>query len=324
MFPIPNMNTLSLYHWDYDHRRPSSDRPFLTFSIAIFQWQPKASGKGLKKVNASRVCGYGADPATVYAKAREVCNRLNAENASVQSRPSWLQTSYSVPQPGWLIVPREERNLPGSTVRSIRIAVMKRLLLPAGFVKGRRGTYVRRIGNQIHLIDFQPDKAGHRYTINLGFHYDFLPPFLAGNRIRLEDYHQLDCIFDARIGQFIGNRHDRWFEYGTSRTQLENAFEENAALCLRILSHHQRKWADPRRWLKASDEASKLQKLASPWRVEQPERKLAAFAEFFSRKQLDFNRRKRLQDEMLPQIQSHGFSASDRLTRDELYERRGG
>jgi hypothetical protein len=49
------MATISIYHWDYDHRRPSSEQPFLTFSIAIFRWQPKASGKGLKKVNACRV-----------------------------------------------------------------------------------------------------------------------------------------------------------------------------------------------------------------------------------------------------------------------------
>jgi hypothetical protein len=98
------MTALSLYRWDYDRRRPSSEMPFLTFSIAIFQWQPKASGKGLKKVNASRVCGYGADPQSMYAKAQDICDRLNAENASVGERPKWLQRTYTVPKPNWLVV----------------------------------------------------------------------------------------------------------------------------------------------------------------------------------------------------------------------------
>lgn len=316
------MKALTLYHWDYDHRPPSTELPFLSFSIAIFQWQPKASGKGLKKVNASRVCGYGADPQSMYAKAQEVCDRLNAEHASVYKRPKWLQKTYSVSQPKWLIVPREQSDLPGSVVRSIRLAVMKRVLLPVGFMKGRSGTYVRRIGDQVHLIDFQPDKWGHRYTVNLGFHYEFLEPFFAGKRIKLEDYHLLDCMLDARIGCFVGNGHDRWFDYGDSRQRLEELFQENAALCLKILAAHQKKWADPTRWLKAGDKPSKLQRLASPWRVERPEVKLAELVKSLSERKADFERRKRLQDEILASIKTRGFSASDRLTRDEVHKRR--
>ena len=55
------MTAYSLFRWDDDRSRPRPKLPFLTFSIAIFQWQPKASGKGLKKVNASRVHGYETD-----------------------------------------------------------------------------------------------------------------------------------------------------------------------------------------------------------------------------------------------------------------------
>src|SRR6185295_11648276 len=131
---------LSIYQWDFDHRPPTVDPPFLTFSIAIFQWQPKASGKGLKKVNASRVCGYGADPETMFAKAREICDRLNRERASVSSRPKWLQKQYSVPRPKWLINEPKGKELPPSVVRSIRESVMKRLLLPEGFVKATHAT----------------------------------------------------------------------------------------------------------------------------------------------------------------------------------------
>ena len=36
----------------------------------------------------------------------------------------------------------------------------------------------------------------------------------------------------------------------------------------------------------------------------------------------DFERRKRLQDELLASVKIHRFSASDRLTRDEVHERK--
>ena len=38
--------------------------------------------------------------------------------------------------------------------------------------------------------------------------------------------------------------------------------------------------------------------------------------------EIDFERRKRLQDEILAEIKQRGFSASDRRTRDEVHERR--
>jgi hypothetical protein len=97
------MTTHSLYRWDYDRSRPRATLPFLTFSIAIFQWQPKAAGKGLKRVNASRVHGYEADRKGVYAKAQEICDRLNTAGVDVGNKPSWLKKRYSVPRPKWLI-----------------------------------------------------------------------------------------------------------------------------------------------------------------------------------------------------------------------------
>jgi hypothetical protein len=36
----------------------------------------------------------------------------------------------------------------------------------------------------------------------------------------------------------------------------------------------------------------------------------------------DFERRTRLQDEILAKVRQRGFSASDRLTRDEVHERK--
>ena len=36
----------------------------------------------------------------------------------------------------------------------------------------------------------------------------------------------------------------------------------------------------------------------------------------------DFERRRKLQDEILAKVRQRGFSASDRLTRDEVHERK--
>ena len=156
--------------------------------------------------------------------------------------------AISVSKPKWLIIPSEQTDLPGSIVRSIRLAVMKRVLLPAGFVKGKGGRYVRRISDQIHLIYFQPDKWGHRYTVNLGFHYEFLKPLFARKRIPLPQYHLLDCALQARIGFFKCGR-DKWFEYGDNRTRLEEQLKQNATDALQILSRYSKRWVDPRIWL---------------------------------------------------------------------------
>ena len=277
------MTGLSVYRWDFDRRRPSVSSAFLTFSIAIFQWQPKASGKGLKQVNAGRVCGYAADPQCMYAKAQEICDRLNAEEASVLARPKWLQKQYSVAKPEWLVIPRFQTDLPGSVVRNIRQTVMKRTLLPAGFVKGRGGTYIRRHDNQIHLIDFQADRWGHRYTVNLGFHYAFLQPFFARKRIPLAKYHLLDCAFQARIGPFKIGR-DMWFDYGTDRKRLHELFEQNAADSLQILSRYSKKWADPTRWLKRSKaNSSSVPRVWGRWYVPEYATFLSELARRFER-----------------------------------------
>ena len=49
-----------------------------TFSVGIFQWLPKASGKGLKKSAVIvRVKGYISEPEKVYQKAKEICLQLD-------------------------------------------------------------------------------------------------------------------------------------------------------------------------------------------------------------------------------------------------------
>lgn len=49
-----------------------------TFSVGIFQWIPKASGKGLKKSTVKfRIKGNVVDAEKVYCKAKELCESLN-------------------------------------------------------------------------------------------------------------------------------------------------------------------------------------------------------------------------------------------------------
>lgn len=258
------MSVTSIYHWDFDRRLPNNEAGFVRFSIAIFQWQPKASGKGLKKVNASRVCGFGMDPQRMYAKAQEICDRLNAEGASVAERPKWLQRQYSVPKPPTLIIPRVSDDFPGSVVRSIRQVVMKRTLLPAGFTRRKGGAYVREQGDQIHLIGFQSSLFGHQYTVNLGFHYSFLPSLFAAKTGGSRDWCELDCGLEARIGQFQEGKRDRWFEWGSDRARIERLFEENAADCLRIFSEASKRFTDPRRLL-IGKSAAVNNRFVQPW-----------------------------------------------------------
>jgi len=260
------MSALSLCHWDFNRVPDDSNPDFLTASIAIFQWQPKASGKGLKKVNACRVCGYMLSRHDLYVKAQELCDRLNAEGGSALAPPQWLQKTYSVPRPRGLVIPRGERDLPGSVVRSIRLRVMKRILLPAGFVKGQEGTYVRRVRDQIHLIDFQAARFGHEYVVNLAFHYSFVPPLFASKKIKLADYSQLDCGLRARTGDFTSSKRDQWFPYGMDRAKLEQVLEDNAAECLRAFDISAKRFADPAKLLRGRT-ATIDKRAVSPWRT---------------------------------------------------------
>ena len=54
-----------------------------TFSVGIFQWLPKRSGRGLKRGKVvQRVRGLASDPEEVFALARAICDRLNGGGES--------------------------------------------------------------------------------------------------------------------------------------------------------------------------------------------------------------------------------------------------
>ena len=52
---------------------------WLTFSVGVFEWVPRANGKGTKRSKAKvRVKGPTRTPDLVYAKAREIADSLDA------------------------------------------------------------------------------------------------------------------------------------------------------------------------------------------------------------------------------------------------------
>jgi hypothetical protein len=231
------MNTRSIYHWDFNRLSADFDSRFETCSIAIFQWQPKASGKGLKKVNASRVCGYTDHVAKVYEKAQEICDRLNVEQATVTRRPAWLQKQYSVPRPKSAAPRLPVGRLTPATVRSLRERVMKQQLLPHGFVRGKDATWIRARGKQIQLIYFQGSKYGDEYFVNLGVHFTPLTPLFVKQKILLNQYSFLDCGLQMRLpGEFL---------YGSDRDSLEKLLKANVASCLKAFAQAERAFPWP-------------------------------------------------------------------------------
>ena len=67
---------------------PAMSMNCLTFSLGIFRWLLKASGKGLKKSAVMyRVKGYTSNPEPVYKRAKEICEELDEEFPHI---PMWL------------------------------------------------------------------------------------------------------------------------------------------------------------------------------------------------------------------------------------------
>ncbi|MGE0609639.1 MAG: DUF4304 domain-containing protein [Pirellulales bacterium] len=249
------------YEWDYERSPLTQESGFITLSIGVFQWLPKANGKGLKKSKSIRVAGYMSEPERVYDKAQELCDHFNKAGVRAESPPPWVQKQYSVPQPFDMVVERTDE-LTSGQVRAARIQVMKRVPAPRGFVRGDDGAYARRRDGQIHLIQFQASKYGHEYTVNLGFHYDFLPPFYHKTTIPLVEYDLLDCAISERIGYFTPEKRDLWFPYGNNHEVLKQMLEENVRVCLAAFDEVTHRWADPGRWLSNAS----LQSLR-PWTV---------------------------------------------------------
>ena len=234
------------FQWTFDPSpAAAAGTGFDTFSVGVYQWRPKASGRGLKKSTTIRVCGYTAEPQRVYDRATELCRQLNAANVDAAGLPPWVQKQYAVPRPAGRPVERRSDRLTPSQVRSVRLRVARDHLLPVEFVVGTNATYVRRRGDQIHLVGFQGSKYGDEFTVNLGFHYAFVPPPGTEQPTPLAAWREVDCGFRARIGGFVGDGRDLWFKYGIDRAALAGVMTRCVADALAVFDRIGVEWADP-------------------------------------------------------------------------------
>jgi hypothetical protein len=240
------MSKADRFGWDFDRRSTQRMEGFETFSVGIFQWMTKASRKDLKKSGAvTRVLGYTAEPDLVYKKAIEICARLNRESASADNPPMWLQKQYSVPAPAGMVIDRVSNEFTSAQVRAARLKIAKEYLLPAGFVTGKDATYIRQLEDQVHLINFQGSMYGHKFTVNVGFHYDFIPPIFHQKIQPISDFGLLDCIVSSRIGLFMDAKRDTWFEYGEEHALLRENLRLCATTCLTLFNGLAERWRDP-------------------------------------------------------------------------------
>lgn len=210
---------------------------------------PKLSGEGLKRSTTLRVQGYCEEADRAFAKADEVCERLNRENVRSNDLPPWVRKTYSVPKPVGYEPGRFYSGLTGAEVRRIREKVMADELLPLGFTKGNAGTYVRQHGDQIHLIDFQASQYGGHFYVNLGFHYAFVPPLFHRGLLALSEFHLLDCLFTNRIELLATEPLESHIRYGTDKGELKAQFVQCAANALLILDETAAAWREPSRAL---------------------------------------------------------------------------
>ena len=73
--------------YDYDWAgacKPGGREAFnsITFSVGVFQWLPKSSGKGLKRGKViKRIKGYSAKPEEVYKQADQLCKEFDSHRA---------------------------------------------------------------------------------------------------------------------------------------------------------------------------------------------------------------------------------------------------
>jgi hypothetical protein len=126
--------------------------------------------------------------------------------------------------------------------RTIRKRVSARLLEPLDFVAN--GTmYSAHRGGQIHGIAFQASKYGGQFTINLGFHYDFIPAVFSLERKPFSDFGPCDHWLNARLNNFIPG-HGAWWTYGDSKGECEATTTNVIQQSLAVLDDYANRWED--------------------------------------------------------------------------------
>ncbi len=241
------------FRWAYDRSDWEGRVDATTFSVGLYQWLPKAAG-GLKRSTTIRVSGYVARADTVYAKADELCERLNREQVRLDARPAWLQKSYAVPKPPDFEKPRRSTDLTAAEVRAIRNRVVKPLVLAAGYEQTHASTFGRRRDEMVSLMHFQTSSWGPTFTVNLGWHPTYVP---AGRhrpeQMRWTDLEERECTVRGRLGFFLPTQLDAWWPFGSDPEALAGTIAQVTAWALDTLDQYGerlRQWCErPVGWM---------------------------------------------------------------------------
>jgi hypothetical protein len=140
------------HRWDFERSAFVALRSVRTFSVGVFQWLP--GNAGLKKSKSIRVKGYVAEPKKVYAKAAELCRKLNEANAAANEPPKWLQKQYSVAEPL-----TAKRVTVGDRVAELASSLLSGDLERQGF-RQTRTTLWRDDGHTCQTIQFELSRWG--------------------------------------------------------------------------------------------------------------------------------------------------------------------
>lgn len=167
------MKRTTPYTWDFDRSTFSDKEGTRTFSIGVYQWIPTKSG-GLKKSGTVRVRGFVVDASSVYAKAEELCHRLNAEGARYATPPTWLQRSYTIGPPAELstLAPAKQFSAPvRTTVKGLVTQMARECLSPELQTQGYKRkdcTFWRNESTVCKVIQLQMSRWGTASESSVG------------------------------------------------------------------------------------------------------------------------------------------------------------
>jgi hypothetical protein len=141
-----------------------------------------------------------------------------------------------------------------SVFRRTAKRALKEVLSPAGFERVGK-LYVRHIGDQFHAMDVQTH--GLDFCINLCFHYDFLPslatrtPEFRKGKDQWREFGVPDYLMKTRLGWFESEVwRDKWWSFGEDADRTAALIRQKARAVLEAFDDVQRRWADPKIFLK--------------------------------------------------------------------------
>ena len=151
-----------------------------------------------------------------------------------------------------------------SSLRSARKRLMKKLLFPKGFVE-KGSLYSRHVGNQFHGIDFQALRYGGQYTVNVTFHYDFLPVYWGERTTRpLDEMELLDFWLRTRLGRLLtAGAKEIWWPYGKDLEEAKSTLTFVATKAMEVLDRYAESWSAPQVCLELVP-PSRLEKILPP------------------------------------------------------------